>query len=329
MAHEISNSDGINEMAYFGAAPWHGLGQSAAEAMTAAQALALGHLDWPVSLRPVRVDGGALIPGLKAVTRDDTGAALGVVGSAYRPVPNAEAFGFLDAITGPGFRYHTVGALNGGARVWMLGKLAGSIGVKDDRVDKYLLFSNSHDGRGAVDVRWTMTRVVCANTLAVALKGHGDSIKVRHTGDLAGKMTEAARVLGLAERYFDDAEGFIRRLATTGLSTSQLDTYFKALYPDTPKKEDSTRLATTRTENIRKAIWESYETAPGQDCPGVQGTAWGAYNAVSHYLTHKRPVRGTAGDETSEREGRLKANWFRDGHDLLVRAADLAMAMSN
>src|SRR5262245_43101901 len=177
-----------------------------------------------------------MVPKTKAVVRYDCQTVLGVVSDKYCPVQNKQAFGFLDAVVADGgLRYHTAGALGQGEKIFLLAKLPGHIRVKatDDLVDKYLLLSNAHDGSAALRVLFTPVRVVCQNTLSIALRrGHNQGVRIRHNGNLTAKIQEAQRVLGLATRFYDDAQAKIDRLASITPTQAQLEKYFKTLYPD-------------------------------------------------------------------------------------------------
>lgn len=145
--------------------PWHGLGTIIQDAPDSKEAIKLAGLNWRVIQSDVlcKVDGSP-IPGFKANIRDTDGKVLGLVTDRYRIVQNEEAFAFTDALLGEGVRYETAGALSSGKRVWMLAKLEDRI-ITDEKVSPYLVFTNSHDGSGAIKVAITPVRVVCQNTL--------------------------------------------------------------------------------------------------------------------------------------------------------------------
>lgn len=278
-----------------------------------------------MTLTPLATADGLPVPQRRAVVRADTRAALGVVSDRYVPVQNRQAFGFLDAVAAEGgLRYHTAGALGWGERIWLLAKLPDQIRVRnsEDLVDKFLLLSNAHDGSAALRVFFTPVRVVCANTLSLAhRRGAGEGVSIMHKGDLEAKIRQAQQVLGLARRFFDAAAAVIDRLAGYSPSAAQLGAYFRELYPDPEEGKDNARAVKVRGE-----LQRLFEEGSGHDQPGVKGTAWAAYNAVTEYTDHFRTARGR--DDASRASRRLGSIWFGSGAQLKARAWDLALEMA-
>lgn len=324
MAHDIATTNGRPAMAYFGETPWHRLGTKLDRPATAAEAIEAAGLNYEADLVPLFTGDGAAVTDRKAVVRSDTREVFGVVGTSYVPIQNSECFSFLDAVVAEGsVRYHTAGALGKGERVWLLAKLPGHIRVKnsDDITEKYLLLSNSHNGTSALRVYFTPIRVVCSNTLAVAQRGgRGEGIAIRHQGDLAAKVREAQRVLGLATMFYDDIRTKIDVLAGYHPTRDQLDAYFKALYPDSPESK------TKRAENIRTGLLRLFEEGSGQDLPAIRHSAWAAYHAVTEWVDHYRPTRVRNARERASQ--RLQSLWFGSGARLKERAWDLALEMT-
>jgi phage/plasmid-like protein (TIGR03299 family) len=311
-------------MMYTGETPWHGLGTRLEEPATAREAIEAAGLDYQAELKELQTIEGKAVPQRRAVVRSDTGDILGVVGKSYVPAQNAQAFSFLDAVVADGsLRYDTAGALGRGERVWMLAKLPGHIRIKggDDIVNKFLLLSNSHDGTAALRIQYTGVRVVCSNTLNMALRHRGArSISILHKGDLTAKIEEAQRVLGFADLFFQDAEVKIDILANHYPTTDQVQDYFKALYPD-PADADS-----NRARNIRDRLAALFESGIGMDIHAIKGTTWAAYNAVTEYVDHHRPTRTR--DTTLRRSRRLESAWFGSGAILKARAWNEALALA-
>ena len=325
MAHELATTNGRAAMAYFGDTPWHRLGTRLENPATAAEAIEGAGLDYEAELTRMTTVDDIPVPNRLAVVRSDNRQILGTVGTSYVPVQNRQAFGFLDAVVADGsLRYHTAGALGKGERVWMLAKLPDDIRVKnsDDVTEKYLLLSNSHDGSSSLRVHFTPIRVVCANTLAIAARyGRGQGVSIIHKGDLVAKVHQAQQVLGLAKRFYDDAEEQIDRLARHYPSLRQLEEYFRQVYPDSPDGESS------RTKNVRQEMLRLFEHGIGHDMPEIRHTTWTALNAVTEYVDHYRSTRGkTIRDRASNR---LESAWFGSGARLKERAWELALQMAN
>lgn len=325
MSHNLSTTNGRTAMMYFGEVPWHQLGTKLDKPATAEEAIVAAGLNYDVKLTAIQTDSGTPVTNRKAVVRTDTNAVLGVVGAGYVPVQNTQSFGFLDAIVAQGgLRYHTAGALGKGERIWLLAKLPEQIRVKnsDDLVDKFLLLSNAHDGTAALRVYFTPIRVVCQNTLNMAeAQGQGQGVSILHRGDLAAKIKEAQAVLGFAHRFYDDAEAKINMLAGDYPSQAQLASYFKALYPDPDDGRDNTRAVNTRDE-----LFRLFDQGIGHDDAVIKGTTWAAFNAVTEFVDHVRPSRGT--DDADRSSKRLRSIWFGTGARLKQKAWDLAVEMA-
>jgi phage/plasmid-like protein (TIGR03299 family) len=325
MPHNLATKDGKTSMVYYGEPPWHRLGQCLDNPATAEEAIVSAGLDYEVQLTALATVDGLDVPQGKAVVRYDTQDVLGVVGNNFVPVQNRQAFGFLDAIVGEGkLRYHTAGALGKGEKIWLLAKLPDQIRVKNsgDVVDKFLLLANAHDGSAALRVLFTPVRVVCQNTLSMALRqAEHQGVSIRHEGDLAAKLKQAQEVLGFAHRFYDDAQAKIDMLASHYPTPVHLKQYFESLYPD-PEEPKSN----ARAKNIREELHRLFETGIGHDDPGIKGTSWTAFNAVTEYVDHHRSSHGKYDSNRLSR--RLDSLWFGSGARLKQKAWDLALQMA-
>lgn len=332
MAHEISTASGRNEMFYTGAKPWHGLGTYLDHPATAEEAIVAAGLDWTIDLVPIQTATGDAIDFAKAIRRSDTGDLFDVVKNDWRPIQNHQAFGFLDAVAGEGkVTYDTAGALGRGERIWLLAKLDGllRVGKTDDVVEKFLLFTNLHKGGYAAKALFTPIRVVCANTLAAALghKAADKGITIHHTGEIESKVQEAQRVLRLAVRYYDDLGPIINRLAKHKPGARQLESYFKAMYPD-PADPASQPRAAANAKDRREKLFNLFEHGMGNDMPGIKGSTWSAYNAVTEFIDYRkgRP-EGGRNDVGASRH--LESMWFGDSATIKRNAWELACDMAN
>lgn len=304
----------IESMVYTREKPWHGLGTKVEEAPNSADALRLAGLDWRVEQKYIQLCGGAKVSGYKANVRNTDGQVLGIVSDRYKIVQNNEAFEFTDSIIGGDVRYETAGSLNGGKKIWLLAKLP-ETEIAGDKTEPYLCFSNSHDGTGAIRVCMTPVRVVCSNTLNLALDTAKRAWSVRHTGDLQGKMHEARVCLQMANAYMGELAKEADRLANTTVTRGQLDQILEELFP---VDESSSQ---REKENVKKLKDEFMVCYFAPDILKFRGTAWGAVNAMSDMVSHNAPRRKTA----NYREN----NWGRimDGHILMDKICEKVRAL--
>lgn len=193
----------IETMFYTRTAPWHGLGTKVDEALTSKDALIYAGLDWQVLQEPVYTSAGELVSGYKVNVRDTDRNILGIVSDRYKIVQNEEAFSFTDALLGEGVKYETAGSIANGKIVWMLARMPQRYIISGDAIEPYLVFSNTHDGSGAIRVAMTPIRVVCQNTLNLALRGAQRSWSARHTSNVLNRLDEARETLQLADKYMN------------------------------------------------------------------------------------------------------------------------------
>jgi phage/plasmid-like protein (TIGR03299 family) len=305
--------------------PWHKLGTMKATApRNAAEAIVSAGANWKVFKMPVGLLGDSVaIPGAFATVREtpDRGMeTLGMVGAKYTVMQNEAAFEWFDPVVADGrASFETAGVLRGGRVVWVLAKLASGFEVvPGDRVNGYLLLSNTHDGSRAIEARFTPIRVVCANTLREAHKGNvGDRpIKIRHTASLTDRLAEAQRVMGAASQAMESTAEAFRAMARVSMSGAKLQAFIR----DVLEQPAEGKLS-TRTQNTVNAIAELYDGAGlGLDMPGVRGTAWAAYNAVAEFVDYKRG--------SDDGDDRLASMAFGTGAEMKDRALRAALAMA-
>ncbi|MCI8593580.1 MAG: DUF945 domain-containing protein [Lachnospiraceae bacterium] len=279
----------VESMFYVRETPWHGLGTKVMTAPGSREALQVAGLDWEVLQEPVYTGAGELVNGYKANVRDSDRKALGVVTDRYKVIQNHEAFAFTDALLGEGVRYETAGSLQGGKRVWLLAHMPHEYIISGERISPYLLFSNTHDGSGAVKVALTPIRVVCQNTLNLALSQAKRSWSMMHTGDVQGKLQEARDTLFLAGRYMEELGQEFENLRRKRLADNQVKEYIEILLP---MEDGSTPQQVRNTERLREDLGMRYYEAP--DLQDVGKNAYRFINAVSDFATHAEPLRRTA-----------------------------------
>ena len=200
--------------------PWHGLGVVVEDAPSSKDALNLARLDWRVVQKPLFTNSG-LVEGYKANVRDSDNSVLGVVTDRYKVVQNTEAFAFTDNLLGEGVKYETAGSLQGGKKVWLFARLPREYIMYGERITPYLVFSNTHDGSGAVKVAITPVRVVCNNTLNLALSTANRCFSIVHTGDIKGKIDEAKQTLFMADEYMEALGNEFERMRKNKITDQQ------------------------------------------------------------------------------------------------------------
>ena len=305
----------VETMFYTREKPWHGLGTMVAEAPNSKDALRLAGLNWNVLQEPVYTENEELIQGYKANVRDTDRKVLGVVTDRYKVIQNEEAFAFTDTLLGEGVRYETAGSLQEGRRVWMLARLPREFIIGGERISPYMVFSNTHDGSGAVKTALTPIRVVCNNTLNLALRTAKRSWSMIHTGDISGKIEEAKNTLLLADEYMTALGQEFEDLRKIKLSEKQVLDYIKILLP---MEENYSLLQKRGVEKLRADMKMRYFDAP--DLKDVGNNGYRFVNAVSDFATHSTPRRKTAN---------YKENIFArtaDGNPMIDRAYQLVKA---
>ena len=305
MAHEleIDSVTGKTTFASFREPAWHGLGTVFEEEVNTSKMLELAHLDnWNVRLEE--------IPMPENFTSDKTNYfvarsnpfdkkqtdVLGVVGERYRTLQNEDLFSFGDNILDGGGRWETAGSIKGGRQVF------GSIALEretvldpngvGDKVNTYLLVNTSHDGSVAIQASITPVRVVCANTLNLAIGGGvgrnrniKQSFKIRHTQTAEGKVIAAREALGLANAYMDEFDVMAKAMIETEISKAKFDEIVSLAYP-MPEKDSKGSLSKWQTKI--ELIEDIYQ---GEFNHMISGTAWGAFNAMTERLDWYRAGR--------------------------------------
>ena len=272
-------------------------------------------LDWQVVQKKLVTDGGIEVPGFKANLRETDNQVLGVVSDRYKVVQNADAFSFTDALLGEGVTYETAGSLQNGRRTWILAKLPTRYIISGDEITPYLVFMNSHDGSGSIKAAMTPIRVVCQNTLNLALSTAKRCWSTNHVGDIKGKMEDARYTLLYADQYMAELGRTIDQMNQQKLSDRQVMEYIDSLFPILPNPSEQQVKNMLRMKEDMKA---RYFDAP--DLQHVGKNAYRFINAVSDFATHAKPLR--------ERSG-YRENLFArtvDGNAMIDRAYELVKA---
>ncbi|MCY4399350.1 MAG: DUF932 domain-containing protein [Gemmatimonadetes bacterium] len=323
MAHNIFG----NRIAFVEHAPWHGLGTEAPRGVRSDEMIVKAGLQWPVWKQPA--PGAWFDEGTGAYDRylvmrpaldeELEPTMLGFVGQSYEPLQNVAAFRFFDPFLDRGWAtLETAGALGKGERVWVLARLEGQmhVGGRDDTVDRFLLLSNSHDGSSGVTVRFTAVRVVCQNTLNLALTRGKQVVSVWHTANLHRNLRreQAEKLKVVADRVFAEGQHLFDRMAECPMRESDTAWYLERMFPRT-ERQTTRRLEPLRWTRVR-AILKDETVTP---LP-TRHTLWGLYNAVVRDEDYRSTTEATPST-------RLSRVWFGRGSDLKLKALGLARRM--
>ena len=274
MAHNLY----LNRMAFTGESPWHRLGIQFDRPMTAAEVIQAAALDYEVykrQLYDLPNDGEIEPVKVYATVNSHTNKRLGIVGDRYVPIQNRDAFAFFDYFIEEGAAiFETGGAIGDGEKVWLLAKLPASFEpLAGDRISQYCILYNTHDGTLPLSVMFTPIRVVCQNTLNMALKNCTNIIKIRHTSNAEERIAEAGRVLNKMNEYFT-----IMGEKCHDLAQFQIDDDFIKEYKDLMfgKEEDMPARGPGKAIRSNKIQMLDNRLANGRgvDMAGVKGTAW-------------------------------------------------------
>lgn len=309
-------SANVETMFYVRENPWHGLGTKVNEAPGSREALIIAGLNWNVLQEPIYTETEEFIEGYKANVRDSDRKVLGVVTDRYKVIQNQEAFAFTDALLGEGVRYETAGSLQGGKRVWLLAHMPHEYIISGERISPYLVFTNTHDGSGAIKAALTPIRVVCQNTLNLALSTAKRSWSMIHTGNIKGKLQEARNTLILAETYMDSLGREFEELRKKKLTDKQVMEYIEILLP---LEDNATPQQTKNVRHLQEDMKLRYFEAP--DLKDVGKNAYRFINAVSDFATHAEPLRKTANYKENMFARTIEGNPLIDKAYQMMKAA--------
>lgn len=283
------------------------------EGITVPVALKESGLDWTVKKVPVYAyglndtdDEGNPVAGATPIVVDDRfgvqrntdGKVFGVVGKTWEPVQNQDGFKLIEDFLGVGNAWiEAAGALDGGKKVWILAHMAEDLTIAGEAVSQYVLFTNGHDGRSSVAAAMTNVRVVCQNTLSLALQNTKRIVRVRHTSRATERISAAKHLLGVRDLYAEELAKQGEWLADTDMSDGEFMEFVTKLMP-IPEEQEGKPAATMigqRREEVASVYFDAENLKP------IRGTKWGALNAVVEYADYRRPFK----DEHSQ----MKAQW--------------------
>ncbi len=320
VAAVTTRKNGFAEMAYVGAKPWHGLGQELQVGANIETWKRAAGMDWEVQRTPVRFGEGEAqqtFDRQHVLFRSDTRSPLGIVSSKYKPVQPGQVLEFFRDLTDAnGYKMETAGTLFDGARFWALASIGEqACVVGEDLIGGYLLLSSSCDGTLATSARFTTVRVVCNNTLCMALQGRAKKeVVVRHTSHFDAESVKMK--LGLARDNFGEFLKASRSLAAKNVNNKKAAEFVESLLKETK---------TVYKEDIRESkqftkIMDLFKgSAMGGTLMAAEGSAWGLVNSVTEFVDHHARATTTS--------NRLASAWFGRGDALKTEALERALAL--
>lgn len=273
--------------------------------------------------------------GFYGTYRTDLNIPLGLVKSKYEVIQNMDAFNFFDEAIGKDKAvWDKAGILNDGRKIYVSAKLPTETRVNKDKIDNYLVFSNSHDGSSSINIMFTPIRVICTNMLNSALKRADSYIKIKHTQTAKQKLQRGAEILRIACKYAKDAQEFYESLTKAKMTDMQVMQYladlqlndaekialigydakngYKKLVSRDYRTLEVTNISTRKANTISN-MFEYYMDGIGQQ--EICGTAWGAYNAVTGFYSNVANLEG---------EKRFESLMYGNANDNMIKAINAA-----
>lgn len=312
----------LEKMAYVHDVPWHGLGNKLSIGQPIEVWAQQAGMDWRIRESPVgfmtgdaNSPGVALFPENKVLFRSDTRAPLSVVSHRFQVVQPSEILEFYRDLTEvSGFELETAGVLKGGRKIWALARTGQSSTLKgDDVCNAYVLLATACDGPLATTAQFTSIRVVCNNTLAVALGESNGAVKVRHNTSFDAQAVK--RQLGISVSTWSSFMYQMKGLSERKVKAHEAMNYVSRIFSD--EKGSGSRTASDRTMAKVMALFDGH--GRGSDLASAKGTAFGLLNAVTEFVDHERRARSV--------DHRLESAWFGQGAALKEKALEQAMVM--
>lgn len=311
----------IDTMAYCGQTPWHGLGTLLPPNQSLDLWLYAAGMNWSIEHSDVLFQSGdsasTVLPFTdnKVLYRSDTLEPLSVVSQRYKVVQPREVLHFYqDLVHAGGFELETAGSLKGGRKLWALAKTGQDLNLRGgDKVKSYLLLATSCDGTLCTTAQFTSLRVVCNNTLQIALRDHSGAIKVPHSTNFDPASVKDALGLGLSQ--WDGFKQHAKALSQRPVSSTEAIRFFSELLslPDTP---DGTIVLPRPLQRMHELFMGG---GMGSELVSSRHTAWGLVNAVTEYVDHHRRARS--------QDYRLDSAWFGLGAQLKNQAFTQAQTL--
>lgn len=325
MAHQINIENGRANVMVVGKPAWHGLGQVLNSPATAEQAITEAGLAFYVEKQPIFLADGTKVPKRYATVRTDLdgpGRPLGVVSDRYEVLQNTDAFSFFDSIVERDEAvYHSAGVLGQGERIWVMAKLPEHISIKGvDDINAYVTLLSGHDGKTGVSAFVHLERIVCNNTLQVAIrqgKEKNKFVRFSHKSGIVDRITNGATLLGIVNNYVQDIGDVFTTLSAKRVDNAYTQSFVQALFPALPKDVVEKMSRKPSFEIYRGQVTDAIARGAGQDMPTAEGTAWGLFNGVTYFVDH---LKKGSGNDPSKKQTSI---WWGEGARIRQRAYDL------
>ena len=329
MSHNIetiayAHKQGANHESY--QTPWHGLGVPVSNDLTPHQMLEKAGLDWSVDRYPqfIEVDGERVPTGKDVLVRSKDKRIVTHISEDWEPVQNSELGDFMHefCLTGD-MEMNTAGCLatdpdQGPVTVWALAKVKDSFSLfkGKDQVDSYLLFSNPHQYGKCIDIRFTAIRVVCNNTLTLALNSKAQSdlvVRLNHRKKFDANFVK--QTLGIARDNMENYKEMAEFLSKKKFSVDSLKEYYMTVFPSTSQKKPKN--GEEKISRPARLAMDVVDTQPGHEFG--KGTWWQAYNSVTFAIDH------LVGHSQSTR---LNSSWYGPNRQKKIKALETAVAFA-
>ena len=342
MAHLVEN------MAFVGQTPWHGLGNQLTPNQPIEVWAKQAGMDWRIESSNVSYmaenhkQQNLILPyqEQRVLYRSDTHEPLSVVSQRFQEVQPMEILHFYKDLTEQsGFELETAGVLKGGKKFWALAKTGQTSALKGKDVSNgYILLATACDGTLATTAQFTSIRVVCNNTLAIALKGQNTSagvVKVPHSTKFDAEKVK--QQLGISVRAWDEHMYEMKQLSQRKVTQQEAAAYFDAVFNNTSlsiaEQDDSIiqfyrnvaneANAANKTEPNGRAMSKVMDMFNGQgrgaELSSAKGTAYGLLCSITEFVDHERRAMST--------DHRLDSAWFGTGAAMKQRGLEQALRM--
>lgn len=355
--HNISHKNNKHSFFSVKEKAWHGLGTVLDKCPTSEEAIKIAGLDYEVKLAPIYAQlvnvnreiakhndtvikdtnsnegtyfNAEKIENKFATYRADTNDVFGIVGNRYEILQNTKAFKFFDDIVGKGEAiYETAGSLGNGETIFITAKLPDYIHVQNhDIIEKYLLLTTSHDGTSSTQIMFTPVRVVCNNTLQLAVNQSGKSkYSVRHTASASENLKKVIDYMGIVNMYSKEMEVVYNNMSKTFIKENEVSKYFDMIFLTSDEMKELAsgtrrdRVISSRKMNTINNVYKFYNEGIGQDEITTRGTLFGAYNAVTGYYQNVKSFN----NETKRFNNLLNGRAYNTSQ----KALDIALPIIN